>query len=506
MAFTPRVFSVSVLMVGLGLLGTPADAATPVANPTQVTNAAAALGVTGTPHTTQIGGSDNGDAVKSALRNAASSATSSDPQFVYFPASKTYDFGTGSPSVGANVYLVLADGVTITKSGSASATLNFTAGPSGAYGGTWKDASSGTSNLVTARVRGVKLANLTLNTAYTYGVSATSGSGVTLTDVTVNGSRRHGVIADGATVTLNHSDITNSNVTGLALTNGSTGTITDSHITGNGVKPATSGSDLIGHGVGIEKGSKATLYQSYVNGNSQAGISINGKSYLTITGGQISSNGRHGIGTRADSSGAPTINFANADLIKDVSYIDNNAYDGVLAVGGTVANLKNVKIRGTKAWALSVEKSTVTLSNSLLDGSGLNNASIRSASTVTFNSNNTVSNAKGGTYNLPGPDGDRTEKGHGLAISAASKFYIKGTGNVFSGNKYYGILLSGSSTYGKAYATAQSVNFGSVDTPKNGVGPGKVQDNALMRLEPGFSTTEFPAFKLDTGGRFDRQK
>jgi len=505
MAFTPRGFSVSILVVGLCLLGTPAHAASSIANPAQVNAAAAALGVTGTPHTTQIDGSDDGDAVKSALRSASLSATSSDPQFVYFPASKAYDFGTGSPQVGANVYIVLADGVTITKSGSASATLNFTAGPSGAYGGTWKDASSGTSNLITARARGVKLAKLTLSYAYTYGVSATTGSEVTLTDVTVTGSRRHGVIADGATITVNDSDITNSNVSGLALTNGSTGTITDSHITGNGVKPATSGSDLIGHGIGIEKGSKATVSQSYINGNSLAGISINGKSYLTITGGQISSNGRHGIGTRADSFGAPTINFANADLIKDITYIDNNAYDGVLAVGGTHANLKNVKIRGTKAWALSVDKSTVTLSNSLLDGSGLNNASIRGGSTVTFYSNNTVSNAKGGTYNLPGPEGNQTERGHGLAISAASKFYIKGTGNVFSGNKYYGILLGGSGTYGKAYATAQSVNFGGVDTPKNLVGPGKVQDNALMRLEPGFSKTEFPDFKVDTGGRFDRQ-
>src|SRR4051794_35785720 len=159
MSHALRGLSVSILVAGLGLMGMPADAATSVANPAQVDAAASALGVTGTPHTIQISSGDDGDDVKGALRNAASSASSSDPQFVYFPASKTYNFGTGSAAVAANVYVVLADGVTITKSGSASATLNFTGGPSGAYGGTWKDASSGTSNQITARARGVKLAN-----------------------------------------------------------------------------------------------------------------------------------------------------------------------------------------------------------------------------------------------------------------------------------------------------------------------------------------------------------
>jgi hypothetical protein len=504
MSRTLRGLSVGVFVAGLGLVGTPAQAvSTPTTTPDQVRIAATALGVTGTPRTTQIDDGDDGSDVRSALNSAAGKASSANPQFVYFPASKTYDFGSSAVGVGANVYVVLADGVTITKQGSATAALSFGGSPSGAYGGTWLPASGAKDgrNLFRVGVPGVTFAKLTLRGANNYGVSATAGANVTLNDVTVTASKRHGIGVDNATITLNHSYVTDNDVNGIAMNNSSTAIIDKSDISRNGLAPETSSSgDAIGDGISINKGSTATIANSFLNSNGVNGASINGKSTLNFRSGAISYNKRHGIGTRADSYGAPTINFNNSE-VEDTA-IRSNKYNGILAVGGTSATLKHVQITNTKAWGLSVDKSSVSLDNTIIDHSGLNNVSIRHGSKLTFYNSNQISYAQGGTYNVPGPEGDKTEKGHGVAASGASKLYIKGTLNKFYGNAYYGILVSERDTYGKAYATAQSVQF----TPNNVKGPGKVQNYALFRLEPGFSTSEFPTFKVDTGGKFDRQQ
>jgi hypothetical protein len=486
-----RGLSFGVLMLGLVAVGTPADAAHSIANPTRVTDAAQALGVSGTPHTIEIEAGDNEDTVRLAFTSAAAAATTTDPQFVLFSTTRAL---SNSISVGENVYVVLADDVSITNSDTDA--LVFTGAPSGAYGGTWIGPGNGSSSLVRVNATGVKLAHLTLSNAATYGVRVPPGASAALTEVTVTGGQGHGISVENGAITLNDSSVSDNHSNGLALNAGSSAVLNRSKINGNG--PGRDPDGSAGDGISVNAGSSATLVDTAVDGNGVNGIAVNGPSTLTVTDGEISNNRRHGIGTSATSAGAPKITFANTSATP--TYVNENAYNGILAVGGTDAYLQYVRIKRTKAYALSVDHSTVRLKGSLLDASGLNNASIRNGSTVKFYKDNTVSNAKGGSYDPPGDDTLAPQKGHGIAASGRSKLTIHDPGNSFSANHYYGILVSESGTSGLVYSKAGSVKFSS-----NGVGPGKVQNDATFKLESGFSTTEFPNFRVDSGGRFTRQ-
>ncbi|MFT4109440.1 right-handed parallel beta-helix repeat-containing protein [Propionicimonas sp.] len=391
------------------------------------------------------------DAIVTAARKSPAST------IIHIPSGKFTVSDTIRPANG--VYLAAESGTTVTWRGGTSNLVRFAdVSNTGIYGGTWDAAAKGTNAVGTTHASGVKLRNLTITKGATNGLGVYDSSSVDVVSVTTTANKQTGVyVGTSSTLTASKLVSTMNQRNGVQVTGDSStrATISDSTLDKNGqaVKGSTTGKT--GHGLGVADAASVVVSNSSISSNKVCGVSLTSRARVTISGSSLDNNGRHGLGTQADSKGGPTADITN-------STAKSNGYNGILSSGkGTNVTLRNVTISSSKQMGLSLPSGgSASVSGTDITKSGKQGISVAGSGTLTLGGDNAISSGKA----------------HGIAVSKKGTLVVSGQNNVVADNKKNGLLMTGSGTSG---SIAEAVSF-----ENNKDYNGRVLSKAKLRTVP----------------------
>lgn len=253
------------------------------------------------------------------------------------------------------------------------------------------------------------------------GITCREGSTVTLSGASISGNKGHGIqISAKGKMTINQEagavNITKNNWNGISMVDEkSTLTVDGGSYTGNGVKPKASSEGESGHGIGVFKGSSATISNADCSGNKICGISLfNEKTNVTIKGCKADNNGSHGIGIRK----GVTASISNTQ-------VNGNKENGIMDNDNCNITVQDCTVCGSKLNGISVGKSsTAVIKNTNVSTSKLEGIYVSESSKATITGGSSSSNSKNG-------------------VATNNKGQIKVSGMIIEKNKMYGVNIKG---------------------------------------------------------------
>ncbi len=411
--------AVATLVPAVGTTPAPAGAASRI--PTEVVKAAAAFSLSHYTYVTVR----SGDAAGLAA-SVAHAAPVSKPLIVVLPATSTFTLKAALQPAN-NVYISAGSGARVTTTTSTKPAAYRTVWfrphvTGGVYGGTWTSRWAKSVAVIQADGASARLSHLAVTGSPNHGIAAYGGSKgsstLRLDHVSVSSSHTDGVHVEGTTLTASSLNSHSNRRNGLQASSHSSVTLTKSALDHNGTGVTGNTTGKTGHGLGVAASSVRATSTSF-SSNKVCGISLTSRASVTISSSHLDHNGRHGVGT-----------VAGVSVTLSTSTVTGNHYNGVLLTGsGTKATLSRVSIVGSSAYGISVPgPASVSLSHSIVTGSGRINVALDQRARATLGDSNTISQAKGS---------------HGIAVSGAANLRVTGAGNAVSSNKASGVFVSG---------------------------------------------------------------
>ena len=302
---------------------------------------------------------------------------------------------------------------------------------------------SNSSGIGASNSKNLRIENVTIQNSAKYGMVFYSESNANIKNVKVNKNKDYGIYNQNSTLTIQNSEITYNNCSGIAGTGSKTKLyIKNNKINNNGQNPRKTAAGELGHGVAIQEGTYGEINNNIINNNRVCGISVTtGNAKAIISNNQIFKNGRHGIGAR---------DLTNMTITGNNIY--SNSYNGIMLTDRSVANLTKNYLRYNARFGMSIGlKSTVTSTENNISYNTDSNITVNDVSSVlnitnkniiSYSKNNNGINVTGSaTLNITGKNNTICNNAHhGISIiSKDGKVNLKGKDNTIKNNKGAGI-------------------------------------------------------------------
>lgn len=277
-------------------------------------------------------------------------------------------------------------------------------------GGKW-DGNNFAKEMMDLRGDKLKLVNFSLYGTGYKGIILRGGNDE-LYNLEVKNNAASGVHLEGTTAQVSNCTFSGNGERGIVITDNANMNMTDCRAFDNGKKHTS-----VGHGVGIGRGSVATITRSNISLNEQCGISLSGASTVNMVGvNTVNSNGRHGIGT--DSS--DTVNVSAG------SEFNSNGYNGISVGRGSKGNIEDIETKNNAVSGISVNASSATIRN--VESTGNKGYGVlTNAAKVYIYETEMSGNGKEG-------------------LCASTKSYVWATGCEFNNNKMFGVFAQHAGT------------------------------------------------------------
>ena len=136
------------------------------------------------------------------------------------------------------------------------------------YGGTWNANSKSQNGIEINNVKNLKIENVTVQNATKYGMVFYNGTNANINNVKVKNNKDYGVYSQNSTITIQNSEITYNDCSGIAAT-GATAKIyvRNNKVNNNGQHPRGTDEGQTGHGVAVQEGAYGEISNNIINNN-----------------------------------------------------------------------------------------------------------------------------------------------------------------------------------------------------------------------------------------------